>query len=402
MRGVDWRLVTRGDLERWRQHVLLDDSLQAQLRECPEWEPFRARCLQLAAHHGHAVAAGDLDRARGAAARAGAPGPGPERQVLEPVAPSGWTPIAFNARGPSVRWADLRGLQFGSEPFSDTARRALTQPYRRLWQVDTSPAALADRTGECAPPPVTGLIFHTSRCGSTLVCRLLAQLAATVVLVEPPIIDEILRAEATQGQRRRFLGWALSALARPHTPGHHRVIIKLDAWSTRDLPVIRGVLPETPWVFLYRDPAAVVASQLRLPGMPGAPGVLAPELFGLDLPTALAMPREEYCARVVGTVCEDALAHLGNGGLPVNYDRLPQAVMDEILPHFQIPARCADKARMGEIADLDAKRPYQRFDRAALAVTPTVRAASDRWAGAAFARLEQAQAGQTPEAPAAW
>lgn len=380
----------------------MDDALQAKLRRCEKWEGFRVRCLQLAAEHGYAVAPDDLDRARDAAARVGAAGGQPPRPILDVIAPSGWTPVRFNANGPTVGWCDLRGLEFGSEPFSDTVRRALTQPYRLLWQVHTGPTALADFAAGCAPVPIAGLIFHTSRCGSTLVCRMLAQLTGTVVLNEPPIIDEILRAEVADAQRRRLLGWVLSALARPHTSEQQRVIIKLDSWSTRDLPAIRGVLPETPWVFLYRDPAAVVASQIRLPGMPGAPGVLAPELFGLDLATALAMPREEYCARVVGTLCEDALDHLGSGGLPVNYDSLPQAVRDEILPHFQMLVQTGEAERMWEITRYDAKRPYQQFERgeSAAAVTPTLRTASDRWAGAAFACLEQARAGRMAEVKA--
>jgi hypothetical protein len=297
-----------------------------------------------------------------------------------------------------VEWCDLRDLELGSESFSASVQRALTGPYRRLWRVHTDLTGLAGHAAGCGPIPVAGLIFHTSRCGSTLVCRMLAQLAGTVVLAEPPVIDEILRAPAAEEQRQQWLAWMMAALAQPQTPEQRHVIIKLDAWNARDLPMIRSVLPETPWVFLYRDPALVVASQLRLPGMPGAPGVLAPELFGLDLATALAMPREEYCARVIGMVCEAALDNLDAGGLPVNYDSLPQAVEEEILRHFGVPLQPDEAKRMWELTCYDAKRPYQRFERAEStpALTAAVRGASDRWAGAPFARLEQTRAARTP------
>ena len=51
-----------------------------------------------------------------------------------------------------------------------------------------------------------------------------------------------------------------------------RYFIKLDSWHIHDLPLIRAAFPEAPWIFVRRNLVEVVASQLRSPGMLGAPG----------------------------------------------------------------------------------------------------------------------------------
>jgi hypothetical protein len=42
--------------------------------------------------------------------------------------------------------------------------------------------------------------------------------------------------------------------------GETRLFLKLDCWHMRDLPLFRRAFPNTPWVFLYRDPVEVLVS----------------------------------------------------------------------------------------------------------------------------------------------
>ena len=53
----------------------------------------------------------------------------------------------------------------------------------------------------------------------------------------------------------------------------------MDAWQIHSLPLIRAAFPDTPWVFVYRDPLEVMVSQLARPGTLNIPGALDPEIL---------------------------------------------------------------------------------------------------------------------------
>jgi hypothetical protein len=386
--------------DQFRSLVLRDESLQFRLRGHADWREFSAVCLALATKRGCSLSGADLDAARAAATpyrleprrRSNAPA-----AALDEVLPLGWTPVEFTAAGPSVEWCDLRGLRFDDPFFDQTVRRGMRDPYRLLFRARTSIAALKDVFDRADRLELAGSVLHSSRCGSTLVCRMLRELVGAVVLSEPPVLDDVLRAPGVDdGARGQWLEWMLGALTQRRAPDERQGFVKFDAWAARDLPLIQCVLPHTPWVFLYRDPVAVVASQRNEPSMLAAPGMLPPELFGVDLAGALELGLEDYCAMVVATVCEDALAGLEHGGLAVDYEELPEAVWTRILPHFGISAEPGERARMSTAANRDAKRPYQAFDRAARAraVSPVARSAAERRAGAVYARLQAHDAAQ--------
>ncbi len=319
----------------------------------------------------------------------------------------GLTPTAYDADADRVQWCDLRGIAFEEPFFEQTLRRAVRERDRRrtvVWTPAEELQAVACSVSDGATLPLAGLILHTSRCGSTLVARMLAALSGAVVLSEPPVIDQVLRASSIGvSERARRLNWLLAALAQRRSAREAWLAIKLDAWHARDLVLLRRCLPGTPWAFVYRDPAEVVASQMHLPGMPAAPGMIPPELFGLELAAALALPREEYCARVFTTICEDALAQLSAGGLAVAYQDLPEAVAAEVVPHFGLTAGVGERVAMRDAARLDAKRPQQPFDAAASRrpVTPAVRRAVDGRARAAYERLLATRAGAPISHPVA-
>jgi hypothetical protein len=372
--------------------VLNDPALQLQLRAPLDWSAFCAACCASATELGLELSPDDLEHARAAASRPGTVGArrAAIRASFDERAPAGFTPVEFDAETEAVEWVDLRGVALEDPFFSDTVRRALSEPYRLLFKARTAVDQLETAADGSESLELAGFIFHTSRCGSTLICRMLAQDPGTVAFSEPPIVDQLLRAprvdDTTRTRRLRSL---VGALGQRREPGQQRAIFKLDAWASRDLELFRWAFPDTPWLFAYRAPASVVASQQRLPGMPTLPGMLAPELFGLELEAALALPRHEYCAIVIATICDDALEHLDDACCLVDYEELPQAVWTKIMPHFGIPELPGTRERMRAAAQLDAKRPYQHFDRSASAPAPSasVHLACRRHAEDSYVRL---------------
>jgi hypothetical protein len=230
-----------------------------------------------------------------------------------------------------------------------------------------------------------------SRCGSTLVTQMLAAVPTSLVLSEPLLVNDVLRAPGTDDERARRLRLAVRALGRRRSGEERAYVLKLDAWATHDLPLLRRAFPAVPWLFLSRDPLDVLVSHRRQAGMQMLPTVVAPELFGLDLVSAASMPFEEYGAFVLGATCRQALVHRDERALFLDYRELPGAVFESILDWFGLDCDTVDCAAMEAASRRDAKNPTHPFtdDRAAKAqaATPELRAAVDRWARPAYEAL---------------
>src|SRR5581483_3596580 len=131
-----------------------------------------------------------------------------------------------------------------SDPFFEgTVRRQLERPFRALFRRVTPIEAL-DAFREEAPP--AGFIYHWSRCGSTLVTQMLAALPENAAVSEAAPVEQVL---SIPGAAERWLRPLIAAMGRGA-----RTFVKLEAPHTLALPVLQRIFPETPWIFLYRDP----------------------------------------------------------------------------------------------------------------------------------------------------
>jgi hypothetical protein len=281
------------------------------------------------------------------------------------------------------------GQQRLTEPFyEESLAKAFGGAGRR---VSTPLAALADQP---APPnglEPTGLIFHMSRCGSTLVSQMLAACEANIVVSEAPPIDGVVRSGLPDADRVALLRAMARALGQTRNPGESRLFIKLDSWHACALPLFRAAFPATPWVFLYREPSAVMVSHARRAGMQMVSELVAPGFYGLDEDERTW--GEDYIARVLGAICDAAAqGYAGGGGLLVNYDALPQALWTRILPHFGLAPSADELATMAAAAAFDAKAPDTRFipdaEAKSQATTPVIAAAVERRLARVYGRLE--------------
>ena len=308
----------------------------------------------------------------------------------------GWLPARVVSRpdGLVIEWAKF-GRRRLTEPFFEASLAGAVG--HRFSELAGSATRLADLPAMTLPRHLTpsGLIFHMSRCGSTLVSQMLAASAANIVVSEAPPIDAVVRLDAPAAERAALLQAMAAALGQVRRDGETGYVIKLDSWHTRFLPLFRSAFPSTPWVFVYRDPAEVMISHVRRAGMQMIPTLVAPEVFGLE-PTGQTWG-EDYYARVLAAICEGALeGHAGGGGLLVNYDELPDAVSSRILPHFGLAARPEDLEAMVGVSAYDAKSPGQRFapdaEAKRQAMTPTTLAPVQHHCADVYRRLEAERA----------
>lgn len=125
---------------------------------------------------------------------------------------------------------------------------------------------------------------------------------------------------------------------------------------------IRLAFPGVPWIFIYRDPAEVMVSQLRRRGAHMIPGVLELELLGMDYSSVSRMQPTEYCARVLAVVCEAVLRHHNSvDAMLINYSQLPDAALSSLLDFFHVEYAPADIDRMRHATQFHAKNPALRF-----------------------------------------
>jgi hypothetical protein len=300
----------------------------------------------------------------------------------------GWTPVRLDQRpdGWHVDWCYTDGYEFDDPFFDQTIQLCLREPARLLFR-RSSPLGALRSTG--LPD---GVVAHVSRCGSTLVTQLLASRGDITAWSEPPVIDQVVRAAATGScgveQVRAVFGEFAAARRRWS-------VVKLDAWTTLDLPVVKQAAPTVPVAMLVRDPLDVLVSHSRRRGYHMIPGTLAPQV--LRVPPGQRLDLDEYGALVLGRILEAAHAALAGdpAAVIVDYTELPDAI-ERIIGHFHLPVTPAQTRMMAATAARNAKNPLLAFEPDTedkqRAATQHMRDAVDRWARPWYERLLQLRA----------
>ena len=325
---------------------------------------------------------------------------------------AGWTPIRFYFRDarPWVDWCRMSDARFTDPFFDQTVGHALRHPFNLLFRPQTPVEVLADFAATQASLAPTGFIFHLSRCGSTVISRMLAALAQNVVVSEAHVIDAIMRANfyraVTDEERARWLHATIRALGQRRHADERHYFVKFDGWHALALPLVRRVFPEVPWLFVYREPLEVMASHLNRSASWMSPGNLHPHLLGLDAATSYGLPLEEYYARVLARICETALRHARAGRvLLVNHRQLPAVVFDSVLNFFRVAYTDAEMAAMRATAQFHAKEPEVRYaddsETKRREVDEATRAALARWVNPLYERLEAARRAAVADPPGA-
>ncbi len=302
--------------------------------------------------------------------------------------PPGWLPAQSVPTGgaPAFDW-----LWFGSAPltlpfFGDHVARACALPLNNLLRIRTDLAAVI--AGAAVEPalPLAGLIYHMSRCGSTLLAQQLAALPEIAMTSEAEPLDAVVQwvllGGCTDDTADRALHAIVAALGRERGSGAVRHCIKLDAWHALALPQLRRAFPAVNWVHLYRAATEVLVSTLEMPSLHTSPGMLPEALLGFGFEPGMTI--EGFAAQVLARVNAAIVEgwSLG-GGMVIAYPQIRTAGVDRIAPHFGFRPDAADQARIAAAGMRDAKAPQQAFvddtQRKAELVSATVATAAARW-----------------------
>ncbi len=162
-----------------------------------------------------------------------------------------------------------------------------------------------DLTTDCFLP--RGLIFHVSRCGSTLFTKALARSPRNLVIIQGGPLQEGFWAAITDRWQHPpeinsrnicMLRNLVMLMARKRRPEYKQCFLKLISWNVIYLDLICAAFPDASALYLYRDPVEVIANVLQettaVLCAKGDP--LAGELTGLLPAETAQMSNVEYLA----------------------------------------------------------------------------------------------------------
>lgn len=289
-----------------------------------------------------------------------------------------WVPykLTNEAGEDSCRWLYVGDQPFTAPFFDETISACRSLPENSAWVKAVSSLSILPEWGagvEAVAP--TAFIFHVSRCGSTLVSQLLCKQLANIVLSEVAFLDVLLRQGKVQNDMERYLPLLQAAIrlyGAKRQPDNRHLFIKTDSWHIMFYKELRQLYPNTPFVFLYRQPDEVLYSQQKKKGMHALPGILEPAILGLEMDVTTHADLDVYMAQVLKVYFErfDEILASDNNTLAVNYNEGIMTIVNKIAAFTGITINDAERQVMEQRAGFHAKFPEQVFAEPAVEKAP--------------------------------
>lgn len=272
----------------------------------------------------------------------------------------GLIPVAIDPAGSGrIFWADI-----GDHPLREWQFTYSIQHLAESNGIRTAFTTDFDILDEAVPGAdglyPSGLIFHISRCGSTLLSKALARLDSNVVINQGGPLQRGFWARLTDDFREPLVPSPenlatfrrlVLAMTRPRHADHTASFIKFVSWNIVYLDFIRRAFPDVPLLFLYRDPIEVIASVIRspTPALLAKGGRQAALLVGDDTADTASMTDIEYLARCFDNHFAVALDGTAAGLSVMNYSSITSDNFPGILSRgLSLHPSDGDLARMRE------------------------------------------------------
>jgi hypothetical protein len=283
----------------------------------------------------------------------------------------GWIPwkLLENNDGLHIEWLFIGGKEFTEPFFDDTIRSCKTLPENRKgYKIISDLSLLHDWHRAIPSHQPAAVIFHVSRCGSTLLSQLLSSDRSHVVLSEVPFFDALLRLKfrkesVTKEGINDLVKAAVDFYALNPATEQPRVFIKTDSWHLYFYEQYRQIYPDALFVILYREPLAVWESQKRQKGFHAVPGLLEPELFGFEITGELICNFDLYLAAVLESYYKKMISMVASDKkiLLVNYNQGMQKIASRLYHLTGVELNNQMEELFTERSRYHAKKPNQIF-----------------------------------------
>ena len=214
-------------------------------------------------------------------------------QSYRPIDFKNWLPVRLFTDKDTwkLKWLYMHDVQFDRPFFDETIGRLTTRSSlpsapvpARTTPLEALPE-IADALDAVSP---SLLIFHTSRCGSTLVSQVLSLNPAFIVVSEYLLIDRILRItdddpSISAAYRDCLLKALFKVVGQKRFGREEALIVKMDPWDFVFFEHLSLLFPKSRKVLMFRDPDAIWASIQKRQGMQFVPQLVPPKYFDIDL-----------------------------------------------------------------------------------------------------------------------
>lgn len=200
-----------------------------------------------------------------------------------------------------VEWIYLSDFKFAEPFFDETIAKCKSHLYNsKPFKVLSTIENVIEWSQKLVSVELKSLVFHVSRCGSTMLSQCLAASNENIMISEAPIIDQILRSEFFGLEKKTILLKAvLGFFGQKRFSEEKNLIIKLDAWNIFEANYLRSIFSDVPFALLYRNPGEVLRSHQKLKGMHMVPNLIPPAVFGITPKEIEQLNFQQYGALVL-------------------------------------------------------------------------------------------------------
>lgn len=307
---------------------------------------------------------------------------------------------------PGLQWMDMSGVSLTEPFFQQTVERAKRDNRREVFTEFDVLLQLEKQLDSVQP---TGFIFHSSRCGSTLVANACRAVNNSIVLSEANAIDKLIARFITDAGDVKtslysvFLRGVVHALAQRRTGNEEHVFIKFACCSFAQIEPIKRIWPNVPWLFLYRDPVETIVSNLKdvPPWLLDNDRRVLASITGTSPDEVAQMHTEELCARTIGSLFSTAHRLANSNSMLLNYKQLSVPVISSVLRFFNVSPSTTELETIERESQTYSKAAYVKrtfeadTDAKQKLASDAVREAAAKWASEPYQLLEQKRLEQT-------
>jgi len=219
-----------------------------------------------------------------------------------------------------------------------------------------------------------GFVFHESRCGSTLVANSLIAMnpkAHRVYSESPPPVSAARACgldgvDCPPGRAAELLRDVIYLMGRTDDPQEENLFFKIQSIGSKYISIFNEAFPDTPWIYVYRDPVQVLMSQLAqgpnrancVHQLKDVPHKKIMQLKEDDISIDHLKPVQK-CALHLSLLCESALEGIfesNNMGRSVNYENIVHKLADHIIPdHFKVDVPSEAREQIFEVGSRYSK-----------------------------------------------
>jgi hypothetical protein len=277
-----------------------------------------------------------------------------------------YIPVHLDLPGDKIRWMDIS--RFPDLPLMNSAAIVALEEFT----LETSLNILT--TLNALPAKPSGFIFHTSRCGSTLLTKILQRSANVLAFNEPQPINALLVNYATPHDNIANPSWQqqgntlINNVLTTYLYTQKKIFIKFSSFNLLLLDSIMKLWPNVPIVFLYRNPVEVVVSNLEKQG-----GFLTKRYnrmlkymlrqCNLHMPDDLT--DEEYCVKMIDAFFYIILQHIKapqSAILPMDYETISTDTVPDIFSFFGLEVTTQTRDAINNCMNHNAKNgtPFKK------------------------------------------